>query len=47
MSPLCRSCDGHVSHDYARVLGGNDSDTVERCYQCSNKRVDKSVGEDE
>lgn len=33
--PTCSSCDGFVTHDFARVFGDN-KDTVAACYRCAS-----------
>lgn len=32
--PHCQSCEGFVSHDFARVFG-NNADTVAACAHCA------------
>lgn len=33
--PTCTSCQGFVTHDFARVFGDN-KDTVTACYRCAS-----------
>jgi hypothetical protein len=36
--PHCENCDGHVTEQYARVVGDND-DTVHACPACATQRA--------
>ncbi|AGC34418.1 Zn ribbon [Haloarcula virus HVTV-2] len=41
--PECQGCDGHVSAEFARVMGDNDG-VVHACPDCSTNTVGEEAG---
>ena len=41
--PKCEGCDGHVSSEFARVMGDNDG-VVHACLKCATNTVGEKAG---